>query len=95
MPNLSLKSQLKAVAKEKYNTKDHITLAVITRLRVPCEDYANLDQEEITQLMTSQSPVQSALSPLAADLRVLKAIDVMRNWVERTKNTADQVSAGI
>ena len=62
---------------------------------MPCEDYANLDQEEITQLMTSQSPVQSALSPLAADLRVLKAIDVMRNWVERTKNTADQVSAGI
>lgn len=52
MPNLSLKSQLKAVAKEKYNTKDHITLAVITRLRVPFEDYANFDEEEFTHHIT-------------------------------------------
>ena len=62
---------------------------------MPFEDYANLDEEEITQLMTSPSPDQSALSPSAADLRVQKSIAVMRNWVERTKNTADLYSAGI
>lgn len=82
MPTSSATSQLKPAAMETDNSEDDIPVAVL-ELRVSFEDYAIVEEEEIS--VTSPSSSQPALRLSTADVHVQTGIDLKRIGIEEKK----------